>query len=64
MARPADFVVVEEAMTKHCKGCVYHNIGKRGTKHEDWCTRHSNFAKKARSICILQGTKKLREVKP
>lgn len=50
-------------MTKHCKGCVYHSVGQRRTKYEDWCCLHSNVAKKARSICILQGTKKLREGK-
>ena len=47
-------------MTKHCKGCVYHNKGKTGNKHEDWCCWHSTVAKKAKSICILQGTKKIR----
>ena len=50
-------------MTKHCKDCVHHNIGKRGTKYEDWCCRHSTVANKARSICILQGSKKPREGK-
>ena len=48
-------------MTKHCKGCVHHNTGRIGTKYEDWCCKHSNRAKRAKSICILQGSKKLKE---
>jgi hypothetical protein len=50
-------------MTPHCKGCVHHNVGKSGTRYADWCCKHSNIAKKARSICIAQGTKKLKESK-
>ena len=50
-------------MTKHCKNCVHHSVGKAGKRYEDWCGYHSTIAKKARSICILQGTKKLREGK-
>ena len=45
-------------MSKHCKGCVYHNKGKAGTRYEDWCCFHSNIVKKARSLCILRGSKK------
>ena len=47
-------------MTPHCKGCVYHNKGMAGTKYADWCCAHSNIAKRARSICLLRGTKKER----
>jgi len=46
-------------VTPHCKGCVYHNKGATGTRYADWCTRHSTVAKKARSVCILQGTKEV-----
>ena len=45
-------------MTKHCKGCTFHNKGMKGTRYEDWCTLHSNICRKAKSICILQGSKK------
>jgi hypothetical protein len=48
-------------MTKHCKGCVYHNSGKLNTKYADWCCFHSTGAKKAKSICILQNSKKIKE---
>jgi hypothetical protein len=48
-------------MTKHCKGCVYHNSGKLNTKYADWCCFHSTGAKKAKSICILQNSKKRKE---
>ncbi len=42
-------------MTKHCKGCKYHHVGVG--KRSDWCTWHSTVARKAKSICIIQGTK-------
>ena len=45
------------AVKSHCKGCVKHNKGQAGTRYEDWCCAHGNTAKKARSICILQGSK-------
>jgi hypothetical protein len=50
-------------MTTHCKGCLFHHKGKAGTKAADWCCYHSTVASKARSICILQGSKKVRETK-
>ena len=46
-------------MNKHCKGCLYHNKGKAGSKYEEgWCIVHSNIVRKARSLCILRGSKK------
>lgn len=46
-------------MTKHCKGCVHHNVGARG-RYLDWCCLHSTVARKAKSVCIIQGTKKVK----
>lgn len=45
---------------KHCKGCVYCHIRYGGGIKPDreWCGNHSTFTKKAKSICILQGSKK------
>ena len=43
----------------HCKGCVYFNKGKTGTKYSAWCTKHSNTVAKAYSICVLQNSKKV-----
>jgi hypothetical protein len=36
-----------------------HNKGKAGTRHEDWCCAHGTVAKNAKSICILQGSKRI-----
>lgn len=57
---PAPRLQGEKLMTKHCKKCVHHNVGMAGTKYEDWCCKHSTIARKAKSICILQGSKKLK----
>ena len=49
-------------MSNHCKGCIYlnkGNAGTAGTKYADgWCVVHSNIVRKARSLCILRGSKK------
>ncbi len=46
------------AVKSHCKNCVKHSKGQAGTRHEDWCCAHGTVAKKAKSICILQGSKR------
>lgn len=48
-------------MSKHCKSCVYHNTGAFNTKYADWCCKHSNTAKKSKSICIIQNSKELKK---
>ena len=50
-------------MTKHCKDCVHHSKGREGTKYADWCCHHSTIARKAKSICILQNSKKVKNVR-
>lgn len=47
------------AVKSHCKNCVMHNKGKAGTRYEDWCCAHGTVAKNAKSICILQGSKRI-----
>jgi hypothetical protein len=49
-------------MLKHCKGCIHHNVGVKNTKYEDWCCKHSNTAQKSKSICIIQSSKKVKNV--